>query len=210
MADTYDVLSLTEAKRAVKVPEDSTAQDTKLAMYNTAVSRAMERTFGPIVQRSVSAELHDGGCSTIYPDLWPIASVGTLIEYDTGGSLVLTAESVSSYPVNGYILAGENLHGTVAYSKIIRRDSGGDSSYPHGRRNVSVTYVAGRAATTAAVDAQFKLGASLFLKNVWRAEEQSTVEVDEFEVPVNNYPRFATPNAVKELLHEHRQDGPRF
>jgi len=203
MSDTYDLLTLAEGKRALKIGPNSTDKDTQLAMYITGVSRAMDDTFGPSVNRTVTGELHDGGVPVIFPRKWPVSSVTSVVEYDQTTAGTLTAESATSQPTDSYLLDSNGI-------SIRRRNAGSDTYFASGRRNIYVTYVAGRAASTSAVDAQFKLGAALFLKNVWRAEEQGLVELDEFDVPRQNFPSFAVPNAVKDLLKDYLQAAPEF
>ena len=120
MSDTYDLLTLAEGKRAVKIQPNSTDKDTQLAMYITGVSRAMDDTFGPSVNRTITGELHDGGQPVIFPRKWPVSSVTSVVEYDQTTAGTLTAESVTSQPTDSYLLDQNGI-------SIRRRNAGTDT-----------------------------------------------------------------------------------
>lgn len=202
MADTLDLISLAEGKSAVNIASADTSQDTELAAYITGVSRRIDTLCGAVVNRTITSETHwQGGGAFIDLKYRPAYSVTTVTEYDTSGtSTTLTAESVSSKPANGYLLDTTPL---VPY-RIYRRESGGPSLFPAGGA-VVVTYVAGRYATTAAVDEVFKRAAAIMLAQLWRREQGIGSEtfgaVTDF--PGQIIPTFAVPRAVLELLAEH-------
>lgn len=162
---TNDVLSSAEALAAVNLTADSTG---RLVILTSAVSQQLDELCGPVVQRTVTAETHDGGSTFIALDERPVASVTTVTEYAGTTSTTLTAESNTSKTGNDYFLDTGGV--------IRRRSGGGDSRFPTGRGNVAVTYVAGRAANTAAVDAKFKQAAAMMLRNLWVSEAASGSE----------------------------------
>jgi hypothetical protein len=162
---TLDVLSSAEALAAVNLTADSTG---RLVILTSAVSQQLDELCGPVVQRTVTAETHDGGSTFIALDDRPVASVTTVTEYAGTTSTTLTAESNTSKTGNDYFLDTGGV--------IRRRSGGGDSRFPTGRGNVAVTYVAGRAANTAAVDAKFKQAAAMMLRNLWVSEAASGSE----------------------------------
>ena len=102
MADTLDLISLAEGKSAVGIASADTSQDTALALKITAVSRRIDRLCGPVVQRTVTDEVHPGGCPWVRVRRWPVASFTTVTEYDDGSAQVLTLEDFDTRPTAGY------------------------------------------------------------------------------------------------------------
>lgn len=210
MADTLDVVTLAEAKDAVKIAVTDPVQDQILARYVTAVSRRLDKAIGPVVQRTVTNEKHDGGRVFVFLDEWPATSITTVTEYDTvGTALVLTAETETTKPVDAYLTEPYSWAPPLFGKTVWRRKNGTPWWFEGGQSNVVVSYVAGRVANTAAVDARHKLAAGIMLQNLWRSEEHSVAEIAEFDVPAQNFPRFAVPRAVRELLADEWQGGNR-
>ena len=208
---TLDVLSLAEAKAAIG--QDTTSDDATLPPVITAVSLALDEGAGPIVVRTLTDEVYDGGQTDIQLAQWPVTSITSVTEYDGTTAQVLTAETNASKPVYGYRTEPYRGQPTgLLGPTVIRRGSGADARFPADRSNVVVTYVAGRFATTSAVSELFKEAARITLMHWWRTREQGTFEVvldggDGFEVPRSNFPRWAVPNAAKELLGSEWQAG---
>lgn len=202
MADTLDVLTLAEGKVAVGIDSADTSQDTPLAAKITAVSRRLDQLVGPIVRRTVTGEVHEGGRCEIKVRRYPVYSFTTVTEYSATTATVLTAEDYDTQPADAYW--AEPWHtSTAVYSGCVHRRSGGWSHvFPWGPEAVRVTYVAGRYADTASVDPMFKDAAAIMLKNSWRPLEAATQLVGEFDVPAQNFPRFGVPNYVRDLLAE--------
>jgi hypothetical protein len=153
---------------------------------------------GPIVNRTLTAELYNGGCSKIFLRYRPVSSVTSVTEYNNTTAQVLAAETNTTKTANDYLLDNSST------GVIIRRTSGCDTWFASGRRNVSVTYVAGRAATTAAVDARFKQAARICLKHLWRNENSAgtvtfgaTSGIEEY---IPTIPAWAIPRAALELI----------
>lgn len=187
MADTFDVLTLAEARSAVNINNATyTVDDTRLAGYVTAISRHFDNLVGPIVQRTITNEAQDGGLNFITLDRWPITSVTTLTEYSGTTANVLTQSSNSAQPTNGYLLTP--WRDGFYKGRIYRRSGNVDYAFPCGRANVVATYVAGRYANTAAVDQRFKTATGLTLANVFRREQR----------PVN--PAFGGPEAMNDSV----------
>lgn len=198
-ADTLDVLTLLEAKTAVGIAATDTATDTDLAQKITAVSRRLDRLCGPIVQRTITDEPHPGGCPSIWVRHWPVASFTTVTEYDATVAQVLTREDFDTQPADGYLPERWESTPTATFNgKIWRRSSGSGSWFPAGPEAVVVTYAAGRAANTAAVDPVFKEAASVALKNMWRTMESAVQMVGEFDVPAQNFPISIVTKAVRD------------
>jgi len=208
VADTLDVLTLAEGRTAVGIGAADTSQDTALAAKITAVSRRLERGYGPIVQRTITDELHPGGSGSIWVRYWPVTSFTTVTEYTATIPQVLTAETFSVQPEHGY-RPGRWTTPTAVFTGQIRRSAFGQPwVFPAGPEAVKVTYVAGRFATTTAVDPVFKEAAAIMLKNLWRTAETAVQIVGEFDVPAQNFPTFAIPHATRALLEPELVDGP--
>jgi len=200
VADTRDIISLTEAKAAVNIDVGNTSYDTELAAFITGVSRRIDTLCGYVVRRTITDETHYcGAASFIDVRHTPISSVTTVTEYDQDGtSLVLTAESVSSKPTDAY-LVDITLERPF---RIYRRSEGGMYTFPAGG-SVVLTYVVGRYANTAGVDELFKRAAAIMFSHLWRREQgvgsQTFGPIDDVGLGI---PAFAVPRAVIELLAE--------
>lgn len=196
-----DLLTSEEARIALGIGLNDYDRADVLAWMITGTTSLLEARVGPIVYGTISGELHDGGRSHIYLDQRPVAQITQIVEYDNTTAGTLTAETNSTKPAAGYLFDETS-------GKIWRRNQNTDARFPAGRRNVSVTYVAGRCAGTAIPD-RYKDAAILTLKNLWRTFEphMSTFANGEFDIPQAQFPRFAVPNAVKELLADEWQTG---
>lgn len=159
MADALDILTLPEAKTAINIDSLNIDHDDEIAQQVTAVSRLIDDECGPVVQRTITAELHDGGSSLIMLRHYPVASITTLRE--AAGSTITTLSAVAF----GGTGDGYSLRDGV----LSRRAGGRVTSWTYGDA-VEVTYVAGRYATTAAVDAKFKSCAAAILRRIWKRE----------------------------------------
>ena len=154
MADTLDILTLTEAKAALNIPSSDTSNDTELAQVITAASRFVDSVYGPVVQRTVTKAF-----SAPYGTLWldRPAAITSVTEYVSGTGTVLTAEdfdTAGTYRVD------------LTTGRLARRSSWAD--YPWVGHEVVVVYTSGRAANTAAVDETFKEAAVVALIHLWQ------------------------------------------
>lgn len=206
MADALDLLTLAEAKAAINL-SGSTQYDAELPAWITGVSRRLDKAVGPVVQRTVTAELHDGDRSYVRTLLYPVASFTTVKEYVDTSATTLTRETNALKPDSAYLALPYEADPTLFSGKIERRGGGSNVDFATGRQNVELTYVAGRAASAAAVDELFKAGARLTLGYVWNSQRPALGTVDEFEVPQVPWPHFAIPNAVQQMLSEFWQEG---
>lgn len=206
MSDTLDVLTLAEAKNALSIDPDYAEHDVPLAAYITAVSRAFDERFGPVVRRAVTDKL-GGGHPTLFLTQRPVASVTSVDEYDVGTHFSLTEEVAASNPTP--------THGWIAdlpKGIVFRRTGGGTACFPGGIKNVTVIYSAGRYVSTDTVDARFKVAAQIMLAQIWRRETGAgTRTFGDFAVPdafiSPAVPTFAIPNAVLQMLADEVQ-GP--
>lgn len=197
-----DVLTLGEAKLALGIAGSDESDDTDIEVYVTAVSDRLDVLVGPVVERTVSNELHDGGRVAVHLKYWPVASVTSASEFTNTTEQALAAETNSTKTANDYLLDGER-------GVLRRRASNRDWRFPTGRRNVKVTYVAGRYDDTASVASRYKQAASLMLKHLWAREEGlGSAEfgpVLQPGVTAFGTPTFVVPRAVKELLADQLQ-----
>lgn len=173
VTDPIDVLTLGEAKAALSLSATDTGSDDYLRALITAVSAQLDQMCGPVRTRSTT-ELHDGGTDRVHLRQRPVYSLTSVIEYDGTTATTLTAESNTSKTASDYLHDGTA--GRLASGTLIRRSSNTDGVFPSGRRNVSVTFLAGRAASTDGVPAKFKQAAVMMLRNVWVAEQASGSE----------------------------------
>lgn len=170
MSDTLDVLSLAEAKTAINLPAANTDHDTELAQHITAVSRVLDKSCGPVVQRTVTAEIHDARWG-VWLRQAPVASI-TLVRTASGGTIeTLTAVGFGA-TTDGYSID------PAISGRLLRAYGGSESSWGSGQ--VEVTYVAGRYANTAAVDARFKTCAGSVLRRLWKRESGTWAQSSDF------------------------------
>jgi hypothetical protein len=208
VADTLDVITLAEAKAALDIASGDTGDDTELAMHITATSRYMDQLFGPIVRRTVTGEVVEGGLDRVWVAQWPVTSYTTVTEYRATVPTVLTAETATSQPNDSY-WPEPSTSPTAAYSgRLFRRSAGHGLCFAPGGAALAVTYVAGRYANTAAVDARFKLCATFFMQNSWHSQEFSvgpTSGGGEYQFARQNFPRFGFPNVAADFLSSEMQ-----
>lgn len=196
---TLDLLSLAEAKLALNL-SGTTVHDAELPAWITASSLMLDDKVGPVVRRTITGELRPGGAALLTTVLYPVTSFTTVTEYlDTVGT-VLTRETNVSKPDSAYFAEPYAPDPTLFSGVLRRRSAGSNQRFAAGSSNVEITYVAGRFPTTATVDERFKSAGRLILSNLWNSQRPNLAQVGEFEIPQGNYPRFAVPNAVKEML----------
>lgn len=202
MADVYDLLTLDEAKDALRIDVADDRSDTLLASVITSVSRRLDTYIGPTVVRSVSGEVHSGGHPRIELRYGPVQTVGSVREFQSTNLVTLSENSATSEPTDGWFGERYAPDPTLYSGVIVRTYSGFPGRFWSGEGNVTCTYTAGRSTSTATVDVRIKEGAKLTVRNWWRQYEQSVAGFGEFDVPQVNFPTFALPRACCELLHD--------
>lgn len=158
MADTLDLLTLTEAK-AVLNPR-TTAKDSRIEMKITAASRILDGLCGPIVYRTVTDELHQSPSGHLWLHQTPVVSITNVKEWASGTATALTAETNEA--AGGYRF-------DARLGSIARRASWYDTSWSSDY--VTVTYVAGRYADTASVDELFKEACAEIIRVAFKREQ---------------------------------------
>lgn len=206
---TLDLLTLEEAKLDLDVGVGDSSDNPKLTSYISAASLHIDRWAGPVVRRTVPGEVHDGSTSSLHYGYGrqvvilnqrPVASFTSVVEYDGTTATTLTEHTATVHPNEGY-LSGRYLPDRSLYDGHLRRmKSGTRSCWQWGDANILATYVAGRFESTTTVSETFKQACRYVLQNMWRGTLPSVQNIDEFPVPARNFPAFATPNVVKELL----------
>jgi hypothetical protein len=187
-----DLLTLSEAKTALAQDELISDNDTILATYIGAISRRLDEVCGPIVQRTLTDELYDGG-STIWLKYKPVVSVSSVIEYDGTTATTLTQQTNSVEPSEGYVLHKER-------GKLTRTVSGFPAYFEGGLQNIKVTYIAGRYTNTTTVAPLFKIAAQAFLAHVWKMNQgMGSNTYGDYDGGISVV-SFALPNRVKDLL----------
>ena len=187
-----DLLSLTETASYLGIAQ-KTKTDTEIQTFITATSLRVDEICGPNVIRTVTNEAHDGGATVIKLDHAPVSTFTTVTEYSGTTATVLTAESNSSQPANSYLW-------DTRTELLYRRANGGDWFFPAGRRNIVLTYQAGRVADTASVTSQFKEAALIIVAHLWRTERGAgTMTFGEDGGLVPGF-GFAIPRRAMELL----------
>lgn len=169
-----DLLTIDEARRAGP-GEGIVAHDEDLQIIVTGISTRIDKLCGPVVHREIVDERHDGGDVRIWLDHPPAHAVTSVTEWAGGVATVLDPESDATRPVDGFLLDHTHL-----MSYVWRRRSGADARFAAGRRNVVVTYTAGRFATTATVDERFKMAAQSIIRRVWKRESEAWAQTPDF------------------------------
>lgn len=195
---TTDLLSPEEAREVLGRGAADVTKGTALARAVTAVSDRIAAGVGPIVYGTLT-ESFDGGCSSVWLK-GPVQSIVSVVEYDSTTAGTLAVSSNSSQPDNAYWADTES-------GELVRRSGNADGRFPVGRRNVVVTYVAGRCASTATVPERYKEAAAVALKSWWRTYESGVGRTGEYDVPQASFPTFAVPKAVKDMLADEWRTG---
>lgn len=202
--EATDVLTQAEAASALGLTTASMTAPalTRLDMLNSAVADQLDQLCGPVVRRTITSESHDGGGCQVWTRYQPVAAVTAVSEYRGTTETALTASSVASQPAQGFALYDEG--------KIVRRNGDSDALFPTGRRNVLVTYSAGRFThTTSSEDGfqTFKQAAALIVRDVWQSGNGMGTETfgggDDAGAFVTLGPELL--NRVKGLLHRHME-----
>jgi hypothetical protein len=122
----------------------------------------MEDICGPILSVAKD-EWHDGGSRTVRLLYAPIISVATVVESYGNFTRTLTAQPLdgSSFDAYGYTV-------DLVDGLLHRRYSGREGDFQSGRRNVHVTYTAGR--TT--IPPNITYATRRLVRHLWQQEQQ--------------------------------------
>lgn len=188
-----DILSLDEARKAIRVPQNDTSKDADLqATYIPAVTAVVEDLVGPVMQATRTFTTSGGDRLLILPTE-PV-SITSMVE--SGVTLVADTDYVVS------LVAGI----------IYRGSSDAPLNYATGTQNVVVTYVAGPYAASTNVPANIKLAARIILAHLWQADQQGYRP--DYGGPDNDVVTspsgYAVPRRAVELLGTATGDTVRF
>lgn len=179
-----DILDLPAARAALRLPAVDTTPNTDLTdTYIPAVTVIVEDMVGPVMTRTGSTWIADGGHSYV---LLPSNCTAVTQVTETGVILVANVD----YTVN--LIAGIVTRGSVQQPYI----------FLPGQQNIVITYNAGTAAASIEVPANVKLAARIILAHLWQADQQGPrPEFGTNEVEVVTTPSgYAIPRRAYELL----------
>lgn len=198
MSET-NIITVAEAKQALQISETSNTDDQLLASLVGSISSRLDQACGPVVQRTITGELHDGGRTTIWLHHYPVISVTQCREYSGTTYDTLTEHSNGVEGTNEFLLDRDS-------GKLTSYSNGLESYFTYGKKNITVTYEAGRYTDTASVDPLFKDAAKIFLSHVYRMGYGLGTDTygayDAGQAPVS----YALPNRVKDLLGDEIRD----
>lgn len=190
-----DILDLTDARKALRLPAADTSNDADLtSTYIPAVTSVVEDVTGPVMSAGGRTWTTDGGGYAI--------------------CLPYTVTAVTTITENGATLVEANGDFTVNLSAgiVYRGGQRAPRTFLWGRQNIVITYAAGAYASAAAVPANIRLAARIILNQMWTADQQGlrpqfgTPQADLVATPSG----FLIPNRAYELLRGDVDDGGGF
>lgn len=182
MAST-DLITLDEARKALRLPASDNTNDTDLEMYVSAVTEPVEDVIGPGVSQSFTRNF-DGGRNSIVL----LGHGGVSVTAVTESGNPLTADS--DYVVD--TVAGILMRGTYLAPR----------PFFYGRQNIVVTWTAGPFATTASVSPTVKLAARIILRHLWISDQPGRAGGGGSGEQMASTPSgFAIPARAMELLN---------
>ncbi len=183
MADT-DILTLAEGRAAVNLPDASEPNDLDIEVQGmiTGITGRIDALCGPVVQRTVEDEAHDGGRDRVLLRKQHVAELTDVVEWSFGSA---TTHAVLTLANTG---SGCRLyHGNQdVYAWVLRLSGARSLAFAGGVGNVLVSYTAGRFATTAEVDERFKQTAAAVLRRLWKREQSTWSQSPDFFAEVDN------------------------
>lgn len=155
-----DILTLPEAKAATAIGDDLHAG--MLQQLISAVSQQLDMRCGPVVQRAIVSESHDGGSYSLRLNKTPIMVGGSasIVEYDRTTPTTLTLDALGTQNQYGFWI--DRTGG------VTRLNSGSRRLFPTGQGNIVVHYIAGRYTATSTVEAKWKQAAAMLVSNLYR------------------------------------------
>ncbi|MGX7679079.1 hypothetical protein ACSMXN_09275 [Jatrophihabitans sp. DSM 45814] len=201
-ADPGMLISLAQARSALRLPGSVSASqridDEDLRELIMAATGPMEDLCGPILPRQCD-ETHDGGGVTVRLLQAPCISITNVVEsYGAGYNRTLTLETLDG---NG---AFDSFGYTVDLDDgiLMRRISGVAAQFIGGRRNIHVTYVAGRTV----ISMRLVRATRRLVRWLWQTEMQGQRPTNSGPEQVTYTPMgFAVPNAVVQLCGDERR-----
>ena len=199
---TNDWISLVAGVAAINANSTSGVNDSRVQQQITAISEIGDDLVGPVVQRTVTTELQAGGTPRIYLARRPVASITTVREVSTPGTIdTLTAVSWGA-ATSGYYAPAHEYTPTLKSGVLIRMNAGYEDCWPAGDNTVEVTYVAGRYATTALVGARYAEACEAALRRLWKREAGVWAQTPDFYGTEDPTPGSGFFRAVQPVLVE--------
>jgi hypothetical protein len=196
VANALDVLTLDEARSALRLGQTDVELLPELERLITSASLLLDSHIGPIVQRTV-VEYHD-------------RPPGTTLTLNTGpvASITSVVEDGVTLPASSYLLRRD---GDTAHGQIERVMSAVSSPWLAIRpQGIVVTVVAGRMTSTtdsSALAAHCKAGAVLQLQHMWRPYQHGAGVVSEFDTAAVATITQGLGRGVLEHFHGYRRWG---
>lgn len=189
------LVTLADVRAQLNIPAADTSNDTELQGFINAATTVVEDIAGPILSRTISAEVHNGGSALVVLRVSPVISVQQVIEYVGTTAYTLTSQPQSATTsFYGYELIDSN--GGI----LVRRDSTGSPiPFQGGKYGVTVSYTAGYSSVPDAV----RLGTLMLIQHWWDATQQGFGANGGGFSPddgTTSMPGFAVPNFVAQLL----------
>lgn len=186
MADLLDVISRDLAYEALPGLKGS-ANANRIDGLVTAVSRRLDQACGPIVARLVTETFRGESGGTLFLEGKPFAAtppVAPIVSESWSNEAAVT------------VLAADYLIEDDGSAGRLTRWAG------YWRSRVTVTYTAGRYATTAAVQEPFVTAAGMLLQHLWRPANGGGSETYGLAPGflATGIPSFGFPNSVRDLL----------
>ena len=190
-ADPGFIISLADARRALRLTGTSTTTDEDLRDLIADATPIMEDIVGSIL-RKTRVETYDGGTSQINL-LWPpLISITSIIEsFGSNYARTLTAQDI--FAGTGADSYGYTVDLTTGI--ITRRASGVAMCFMAGKRNIQVTYVSGRASARGNV----LRATRMLIRDMWTQEQQRVPLVNGQPQGTTMIRGLAVPNAVIEM-----------
>lgn len=163
ISSTGSLATLAELKAQLNIPSADTTYDVELQGDLDAATPFIEGITGPILQRVVTAEQHDGGRSVIVPRQQPVLSITSVTEYVGPTAYVLTAAATPALATSAYAYTLDPITGAIT-----RRSAGEAVPFPGGTDNVLVTYTVG----TSTVHPNARLAALMYAAAMWQDTQQ--------------------------------------
>lgn len=205
MAD-LDIISVDEARDAISA--SSVDNDSVLQRAVTAISQRFDELIGPVVSREV-IEVHDGGACSVRLRCTPVLSVTSVEEFLGGDTLTLAEETFGTTPAQGFLLDQDD--DVPHLAQIVRRSGGCDWRFEPRRRNVRVTFQAGRFASTDAVGERYRQAAARVVADTFKRDASVWHQSSDIIASINgeaegprSLMRSVMP-AVMEFLHDQKR-----
>lgn len=193
------VVSLGEVRDYLNIAVTDKSRDAKLLRFIDAGTKVVEGICGPILQRIIQNETHDGGVTEIETYYQPIAAVESVTEYRANIPYPLTQVATPDLGTI-YSYMWDN------WGRIIRRTVGGGiTPFPPGPDAVWITYIAGYAVPPSnVVEGLLELLRANYQDTQQGRPRPGMTAFDE-EEPRGPMLGFYVPGRVREMLSDNKR-----